>query len=56
MGFDGDRVAFEHVYWDQASLLAQVGLLKTDGLPITGSVQAQALVDPGVTLNRLIID
>jgi carboxymethylenebutenolidase len=54
MGFDGDRVASEHIYWDQASLLAQVGLLKTDGLPITGSVQAHALVDPAVALNLLI--
>jgi carboxymethylenebutenolidase len=56
MGFDGNRVSSEHIYWDQASLLAQVGLLETDGLPITGSVQAHALVDPGVALNGLIAD
>ena len=56
MGFDGDQVASEHIYWDQASLLAQVGLLKTDELPITGAVQAHALVDPGVRLNGLIAD
>jgi carboxymethylenebutenolidase len=54
MGFEGDRVASEHIYWDQASLLAQVGLLETDGLPITGAVQAHALVDPAVVLNGLI--
>jgi carboxymethylenebutenolidase len=56
MGFDGNRVASEHIYWDQASLLAQVGLLETHGLPITGSVQAHALTDEGVTLNGLIVD
>ena len=28
MGFDDDgRVAYEHIYWDQASLLVQIGLL-----------------------------
>lgn len=53
MGFDGDRVASEHVYWDQASLLCQVGLIDGKGLPVTGSVQAQALQDPSVPLNEL---
>ncbi len=36
MGFDDGKVASEHIYWDQASLLAQVGLLDTTNLPITG--------------------
>jgi carboxymethylenebutenolidase len=54
MGFEGDRVASEHIYWDQASLLAQVGLLRTTDLPIVGPVQAHALVDPNVALNELI--
>ena len=25
--FEGDKVAHEHIYWDQASVLVQVGLL-----------------------------
>ena len=54
MGFDGDSVASEHIYWDQASLLAQIGLLDTTDLPITGSAQAHALVDAGIALNELI--
>lgn len=53
MGFDGDRVASEHVYWDQASLLCQVGLLEGFDLPVTGSVQARALEDASVPLNEL---
>ena len=53
MGFEGDRIASEHVYWDQASLLCQVGLLEDAGLPVTGSVQARALQDPTVPLNEL---
>ena len=54
MGFEGDKVASEHIYWDQASLLAQIGVLDTTDLPVTGAIQAQALVDPGVALNTLI--
>ena len=33
--FKGDKIDSERLYWDHASLLAQVGLLGTDGLPIT---------------------
>ncbi len=53
MGFEGDRVSSEHIYWDQASLLCQVGLLDGHDLPVTGPEQARALQDPSVALNRL---
>jgi len=43
MGFEGDKVAHEHIYWDQASLLVQVGLLDPSGLPVTGAAQAAKL-------------
>jgi carboxymethylenebutenolidase len=54
MGFRDGQVASEHIYWDQASLLAQIGMLDATDLPIAGSVQARALVDPSVTLNEAI--
>jgi carboxymethylenebutenolidase len=54
MAFDEAQVASEHIYWDQASLLIQIGLLETANLPIAGSIQAQALVDPAVALNGMI--
>jgi carboxymethylenebutenolidase len=54
MGFRDGQVASEHIYWDQASLLAQVGLLDATDLPIAGSVQAHALVDPSVALSEAI--
>jgi carboxymethylenebutenolidase len=54
MGFRDGMVASEHIYWDQASLLAQVGLLDPSNLPISGSVQAHALVDPSVALNEML--
>ncbi len=54
MGFEGGRVAYEHIYWDQASLLVQVGLLDLTGLPVAGSVQARAMTDGTTPLNGLI--
>jgi len=45
VGFVDGKVDYEHLYWDQASLLLQVGLLKKDGLPVTGAEQAQKLRD-----------
>jgi carboxymethylenebutenolidase len=43
--FDGGKVAHEHIYWDQASLLVQVGLLDPADLPVTGAEQAENLFD-----------
>ena len=55
MGFDGDgRVAYEHIYWDQASLLVQIGLLDPKALPVTGAEQASRLMDPRQPANELI--
>src|SRR5258708_16645304 len=46
MGFEGARVASEHIYCDQASLLAQFGLLETTNLPIIVPVQPHAALSP----------
>jgi len=43
VGIADGKVDYEHIYWDQASLLVQVGLLDRDGLPITGAEQAEKL-------------
>lgn len=45
VGFEGGRVHHEHVYWDQASLLVQVGLIDPALLPVTGAQQARHLLD-----------
>jgi carboxymethylenebutenolidase len=34
--FEGDRIASEHIYWDQASVLVQIGLLDANALPVAG--------------------
>lgn len=55
VGFDRGKVAHEHIYWDQASLLVQVGLLDPAGLPVTGAEQAGNVLDPRARpLNELI--
>ncbi len=41
------KVAHEHIYWDQASVLVQIGLLDPIGLPVTGADQAEQILDPG---------
>jgi len=38
--FVGGLVDSEHIYWDQATVLAQIGLLDPTGLPVTGAEQA----------------
>ena len=45
MGFEGDKVALEHIYWDQATVLVQLGLLDPSGLPVTGVEQAERLLE-----------
>jgi len=55
MGFDElGRVAYEHIYWDQATLLVQVGLLDPALLPVAGAEQAARLLDPTQTANAMI--
>jgi len=43
--FDGSKIAHEHIYWDQASVLAQIGLIDTKNLPITDIEQTQRLLE-----------
>jgi len=54
MGIEDGKVAYEHIYWDQGSLLAQVGLLDLTKLPVTGAEQARKLLDPTLPSNELI--
>ena len=55
VGFEDGKVAHEHIYWDQASLLVQVGLLDRAGLPVTGAEQAENVLDARAhPLNALI--
>jgi carboxymethylenebutenolidase len=42
----GDKLAHEHIYWDQASVLAQLGMLDPAKLPIAGIESANKAQDP----------
>jgi carboxymethylenebutenolidase len=54
-GFRDGKLTHEHIYWDQASLLVQVGVLDPSGLPVTGAEQAEKLLAPRtVPANRLL--
>lgn len=52
--FREGKVASEHIYWDQASVLAQVGLLDAAHLPVVGGEQARKALDPTFPANHLI--
>ena len=44
--FRGDKLVHEHIYWDQASVLKQIGLLTDPTLPVFGVETAKRVVDP----------
>src|SRR5271166_1479576 len=48
------KLAHEHIYWDQASVLAQIGLLDSAKLPICGIESARKVLDPKLPANQLI--
>ena len=52
MKFDGDKIAHEHIYWDQASLLAQIGLLDSKSLPVYGIEQTRKLLEVSLQQKR----
>ncbi|MBL6079278.1 ester cyclase [Belnapia sp. T18] len=52
--FAGDKLVHEHIYWDQASVLVQVGLLDPKGLPIAGAEAARKVVDKTQPSNALM--
>jgi carboxymethylenebutenolidase len=44
--FRDGKLAHEHIYWDQASVLVQLGLLDPKSLPVAG-VESARKVEPG---------
>jgi carboxymethylenebutenolidase len=46
VGFQGDKISHEHIYWDQAGVLVQIGLLDPAGLPVTGADSARKVLNP----------
>ncbi len=52
--FRGDKLYNEHIYWDQASVLVQIGLLDPAVLPVAGVATAKKLVDETLPSNTLM--
>jgi carboxymethylenebutenolidase len=54
VNFRGGKLYHEHIYWDQASVLVQIGALDTKNLPVAGIVTAKKLVDETLPSNTLM--
>ena len=48
------KVMSEHIYWDQASVLVQLGLLDASTLPVVGIEATRKALDPTLLSNTLI--
>ena len=46
VGFKNGKISHEHIYWDQASVLVQIGLLDPMNLPVNGSESARKVLNP----------
>ena len=52
--FRDGKLAHEHIYWDQASVLVQVGLIDPANLPVAGMESARKVLDPTLPANALM--
>src|SRR4030095_9687141 len=52
--FRDGKLAHEHIYWDQASVLVQLGLLDAARLPVAGVETARKALDPKLPSNALM--
>ena len=52
--FREGKLAHEHIYWDQASVLVQIGLIDAATLPVAGVESAHKVLDPTLPANALM--
>jgi len=52
--FRDGKLAYEHIYWDQASVLVQIGLLDPSRLPVAGVESARKVLEPSLPANELM--
>jgi len=52
--FREGKLAHERIYWDQASVLVQIGLIDPAKLPVAGVESARKVLDPGLPANALM--
>ncbi len=46
VGFKNGKISHEHIYWDQAGVLVQIGLLNPSRLPVSGAESARKVLNP----------
>jgi carboxymethylenebutenolidase len=52
--FRDGKLAHEHIYWDQASVLEQLGLIDAAKLPVVGVESAEKVLNPRLPSNTLM--
>jgi carboxymethylenebutenolidase len=48
VGIEDGKVSYEHIHWDQANVLVQLGLIDPAGLPVTGAGAVAKLRNPSL--------
>jgi carboxymethylenebutenolidase len=55
VSFEGGKIHHEHIHWDQASALVQLGLLDAATLPVAGAETARKALDPAAVPSNLLM-
>src|SRR5262245_18871148 len=54
--FEDGKLVHEHIYWDQASVLVQIGKLDPKALPVVGADAARKVINSTLPSNTLMRD
>jgi carboxymethylenebutenolidase len=55
VSFESGKIHHEHIHWDQASALVQLGLLDPAKLPVSGAEAARKMLDPTAVPSNLLM-
>lgn len=55
IGFQDGKISHEHIYWDQAGVLVQAGLLDPSDLPVSGAESARKVVNPRLPSRQMLL-
>jgi len=55
VSFKDGKIDHEHIHWDQASALVQLGLLDPSGLPVAGVETARKMLEPTTVPSNLLM-
>jgi carboxymethylenebutenolidase len=53
VGFKDGKITHEHIYWDQAGVLVQIGLIDPKGLPVSGAESARKVLNPKLPARKM---